>query len=237
MFYKIFTIFRARAHDAEQALIDSHALTILEQEIRDAADGVRDATRELTGLMAREIQDRRALDAAEKRVADHEAYARKALERADEALALQIAEAVAESEADRDRLRASVDAGGREINRLRADIGKADARIGELRRELAAARSRGALQRAEGLVARRTLGAQSALAAAEETLARVKELQTDQADRLAAARRLREEADGTALLDKLRLAGIAEPARSTAESVLARLRAGMGGAGAPPKPA
>ncbi|HJQ59064.1 MAG TPA: PspA/IM30 family protein, partial [Vineibacter sp.] len=134
---KILTLFRATAHDAEQSVIDANALRILDQEIRDAAAAVRDATRELTGLMAREIQDRRAVEAAEKRIAEHENHARKALERNDEGLALEIAEAIAGAEQERDRHRGNLDAATRQIARLRTDIGKADARITELKRELA----------------------------------------------------------------------------------------------------
>lgn len=226
---KIMTLFRATAHDAEQAVIDANALRILDQEIRDAAEGVRDATRELTSLMAREIQDRRALEAATARVAENERYARKALEKGDEALALEIAAAIADAERDRDRHRESLETAGRQVARLRLDIGRASTRIAELKRELAAARSRAALQRAEGLVARHATGAQSALAAAEETLARIRELQTDRTDRLAAAQLLQAEADGTALKDKLRAAGIAEPVSASAQAVLARLKAAMKG--------
>jgi len=226
---KLTTLFRATAHDAEQAVIDANALRILDQEIRDAAAGVRDATRELTALMAREIQDRRALEGTEKRIAEHEGYARRCLEKGDETLALEIATAIAAAEQDRDRYRSSLDACGRHIARLRVDIGKADAQIGELKRELAAARSRASLQRAEGLVARHAGGAQSALAAAEETLARIREQQIDRADRLAAAQQLEAEADGSALRDKLRAAGIADSGTASAQAVLARLKAGMTG--------
>ena len=52
---KIMTLFRAYENEARQKVIDAHALRILEQELREAAAGVAQATRELTGLMAREI--------------------------------------------------------------------------------------------------------------------------------------------------------------------------------------
>jgi phage shock protein A len=230
---KIMTLFRASAHEAEQAVIDANALRILDQEIRDAAAAVRDATQELTALMAREIQDRRAMEAAAARVVEHERYARKALDNGDETLALEIAGAIADAERDRDRHRDSHDAAGRQIARLRLDIGRASTRIADLKRELAAARSRAAVQRAEGLVARHATGAQSALAAAEETLGRIRELQTDRADRLAAAQQLQAETDGTALKDKLRVAGITEPATASAQAVLARLKAAMKGGDGP----
>src|SRR5689334_18966529 len=100
---KLFTLFRAYEVDAGQAVIDAHALKILEQELRDAASGVAQATRELTGLMAREMADRRAREAAATRALEYEAYALKALETGEESIARQCAEVVAAAEAERDR--------------------------------------------------------------------------------------------------------------------------------------
>jgi phage shock protein A len=222
---KLFTLFRAYETDATQAVIDSHALKILEQELRDAAAGVAQATRDLTGLMAREIADRRSHEAAGERVAEYEAYALKALPKGDDALARQCAEVVAAAEAERQRYGHNLGASRRHIASLRAGIAKADARIAEIRREWLAARSRMALQRATGALAQSAASLPSALADAEETLARIKELQGDSADREAAAELLAAEKDGTALRDKLSQAGIAEPAPHTADAVLARLKA------------
>src|SRR4029450_12628528 len=100
---KLFTLFRAYETDATQAVVDGHALKILEQELRDAAAGVAQATRDLTGLMAREMADRRSHDAAGERVGEYEAYVLKALAKGDDALARQCAEVVAAAEAGRER--------------------------------------------------------------------------------------------------------------------------------------
>jgi phage shock protein A len=222
---KLFTLFRAYETDAAEAVIDGHALKILEQELRDAAAGVAQATRDLTGLMAREIADRRSHDAADERLREYEAYALKALAKGDDALARQCAEVVAAAEAERERYSGNLEATRRHIASLRAGIAKADARIGEIRREWLAARSRAALQRATGALAQGAAGLSGALAAAEETLARIKELQGDAADREAAAELLAEEKNGTALRDRLSQAGIADAAPHTADAVLARLKA------------
>jgi phage shock protein A len=221
---KIMTLFRAYEHEAGQTVIDVHALRILEQELREAASGVAQATRELTGLMAREIADKRAHDNADQRIKEHEAYALKALESGEEAIARQCAEVVAAAEAERQRYAANLEATRRHIASLRSGIARADARIGEIRRELLAARSRAALQRATGALAQSAQGVSSALAAAEETLARINELQTDAADRETAAGILADEKSGGSLRAKLSEAGIAEPEPHTAEAVLARLK-------------
>ena len=226
---KLFTLFRAYEVDAGQAVIDAHALKILEQELRDAASGVAQATRELTGLMAREMADRRAQEAAERRAREYEAYALKALGTGEDALARQCAEVVAAAEAEAARYGENLAAARRHVASLRAGIAKADARIGEIRRELLAARSREALQRATGALAQSSRGVSSALAAAEETLARINEVQTDAADREAAAELLDDEKSGASLHAKLSEAGIADPGPHTADAVLARLKSRLSG--------
>jgi phage shock protein A len=225
---KIFTLFRAYEAEAGQAVIDAHALRILEQELREAAAGVAQATRELTGLMAREMADRRAHDAADRRAQEYEAYALKALETAEDAIARQCAEVVAAAETERQRYGDNLEATRRHIASLRAGIAAADARIGEIRRELLAARSRAALQRATGALAQSAHGVSSALAAAEETLARINQLQTDAADREAAAGILADEKNGASLRGRLSEAGIAAGVADTADAVLARLKVRMG---------
>lgn len=230
---KLFTLFRAYEVEAGQAVIDAHALKILEQELRDAASGVAEATRELTGLMAREMADRRAFEAADHRASEHEVFALKALQKGNEPLARQCADVIAAAEAERDRYGRNLDEARRHIVSLRTGIAKADARISEIRRELLAARSRAALQRATGSLAQSTRGVSSALAAAEETLARINELQTDAVDRSAAAELLADEKSGATLRTKLSAAGIAEPVFQTADAVLARLRERLAGGSLP----
>jgi phage shock protein A len=226
---KIMTLFRAYEVEAEYRVIDAHALRILEQELREAAAGVAQATRELTGLMAREIADQRAHANADQRAREYEAYALKALETGEDAIARQCAEVVASAETERQRYAANLEATRRHIASLRSGIAAADARISEIRRELLAARSRAALQRATGALAASARGVSSALAAAEETLARINEVQTDAADREMAAAVLADEKSGASLHTKLSETGIAGPEPHTADAVLARLRARMAG--------
>jgi phage shock protein A len=221
---KMFTLFRACEAETTERIVDAHALRILEQEIREAAAAVATATRELTGLMAREMADQRAHDAAQSRAREYEPYALKALEAGHEEIARQCAEVVAAAEQERERYAANLTAARRHIASLRSGIARANARIGEIRCELLAARSRAALQRATGALALSAQGYTSALAAAEETLARITGLQTDAADREAAAAILADEKTGASLRAKLSDAGIVSPAPHSADAVLARLR-------------
>ena len=117
---KIVTLFRAYEHEAGQTVIDAHALRILEQELREAAAGVAQATRELTGLMAREIADQRAHAGADQRAREYEAYALKALETGEDTIARQCAEVVASAETERQRYATNLEATRRHVASLRS---------------------------------------------------------------------------------------------------------------------
>ncbi len=225
MLDRLWTLMRARARSAGEAVTDAHALDILEQQIRDAADGVREAARQLAMLMAREMQDRRTLDSARTRLAEHERYALAALARGEETLARDLAATIGGAERERDQLMTRVAETVAAIARLRGTIATAEQRLATLRRELAAARARAALRRANSRIARRCDGAASALDQAEATLARIRERDTDSADYEAAAESLRREADGTSLRESLYAAGIADPPAYSVDAVLLRLRA------------
>lgn len=225
MLDRLLTLIRARAHSAGEAITDAHALEILEQQIRDAADGVREAGRQLATLMAREMQDRRAADSVRTRLAEHERYALAALARNEEALARDIAASIGGDERERDQLTHRVAETVAAITRLRATITTAAQRIATLRRELARARASAALRRTNNRIAQRCDGAASALDQAEATLARIRERDADSADYEAASEILRREADGTSLRESLYAAGIAEPPAYSVEAVLLRLRA------------
>lgn len=225
MWERLRTLMRARAYAAGEAITDAHALDILEQQIRDAADGVREAARQLAALMAREMQDRRGLASARARLDEHERHARAALARGEEALAVDLAAAIGDAERQRDQLTAAIGDTVAAIGRLRGTISSAEHRIAALRRELAAARGRAALRRVNDRIAHRCDGAASALASAEETLARIRERDADCADHETAADILRREADGTTLRERLHAAGIASPPPYSVEAVLLRLRA------------
>jgi phage shock protein A len=225
MWEQLWTLMRARSNAAGEAFTDAHALDILEQQIRDATEGVREAARQLAALMAREMQDRRSLAAATSRLDEHERHARAALARGEEALAGELAVVIGDAERQRDQLTTAIADTVASTARLRGTIAGAEQRIAALRRELAAARGRAALRRVNGRIAHRCDGAASALASAEQTLARIRERDAGCADHEAAAEILRREADGTSLREKLHAAGIAGPAPYSVEAVLNRLRA------------
>ncbi len=224
---KLVTAARGRFFRTLEGAVDAEAIGIFEQELREADAGLKAATRELAALMAREMADSRALAAAEARVAEYEAYARKALQANEGRLAERTAERVAQAEAERDRLRAAIEDTRDEIESLRNGIGEAERRLGELRRELAVARSREALGRSIGVAGSQADSAAAWLGEAEETLKRIRALHGDSADRRAAWRQLADEKAGTGLDAELERAGVKAAPKHSARAVLDRLRSSL----------
>ena len=98
IFKKIMTAIRGGASEAGEAIIDANATRIFEQEIRDAENHLTKAKRDLTGVMAEQMAAQREVARLEKEINEHEDYAGQALEKGDEALALAVAEKIANLE-------------------------------------------------------------------------------------------------------------------------------------------
>jgi phage shock protein A len=184
---RLAALFGAAVRHPTPAPLDVDGLQALEQEIRDTASCLRDATRQVIGLMARELQDRRALEGVDRRIAAREGLVREARDRGDDVQAIALAKAIAAARHERDRHLRNLKAGSRRLAALQSQIDVADGRIADLSRQLAATNARAVAYRAEATTARHTGGARLALAAAEEILAHIRTMH-DGTDRLAPAR-------------------------------------------------
>ena len=98
---KLFTAVRGGAREAGQAIVDANGIRIFEQEIADAQNALQRAKKSLTEVMAKEMQTKRKISALDASIAEHEAYAGQALEKGNEALALEIAEKIGDFEAEK----------------------------------------------------------------------------------------------------------------------------------------
>lgn len=210
---------------AGDAVADSQAFHTLEWELRSVDKALAAAFKDLTAVMAMQVAEHRHIQALVQRIEADEAVVEKALARSEDALALELAERIAELRAQRDRRVAVRDEHAARVCEMRATIATMEQRVGELRRDFAVQRARAALQRVETLA----LGGGSVVAAsvaeAEATLERIKQRQQEHADRLAAAADIAGERRGEALDGRLRRAGLVPPERPTAAAVLAELRA------------
>ncbi|WP_316398825.1 PspA/IM30 family protein [Bradyrhizobium sp. 33ap4] len=225
MFKTVFTLFRGTVAVAEEELQDRTALVILDQQMRDAAAAVDRSKRTLALAIAGDQQEGRRLDATNARIADLEVRASAALEGGREDLAREAAQAIANLEAERDAAMTARALFASEITRLKRHVGNAEARIAELDRGRRLARASEAVRslRRSGIEAARPY--ESTLPEAEATLKRLRERQME----IQAADEALIEIDAasgpSATAEKLAEQGFGPRMKSTADDVLARLKA------------
>ncbi|MGY4229371.1 phage shock protein A [Bradyrhizobium sp. USDA 4503] len=225
MFKTVFTLFRGTVAVAEEELQDRTALVILDQQMRDAAAAVDRSKRTLALAIAGDQQEGRRLDATNARIADLEVRASAALDGGREDLAREAAQAIANLEAERDAAMTARALFASEITRLKRHVGTAEARIAELDRGRRLARASEAVRslRRSGIEAVRPY--ESTLPEAEATLKRLRERQME----IQAADEALVEIDAasgpSATAEKLAEQGFGPRMKSTADDVLARLKA------------
>ncbi|MHC2216632.1 PspA/IM30 family protein [Rhizobium leguminosarum] len=221
MFKLISILLRGRAHDAEQAFADCHAVPLLAQQIRDAAQSIQSARRSVAVAIAQNEQERVQHGAIVARIADLENRASAALAKGNEALAREAAEAIAYLEAERDASEKAQAQFTSSIDKLKAIVRASEARLQELQRGERLVRATQEAQKLDVVVAGPGL---ATLDDAEETLARLR-LRQSQNELTAAALKDMEGAIRPAgIIEKLANAGCGAPLRSSADDVLARLK-------------
>ncbi|WP_338828983.1 PspA/IM30 family protein [Bradyrhizobium sp. 27S5] len=225
MFKTVLTLFRGSVAVAEEELQDRTALVILDQQMRDAAAAVDRSKRTLALAIAGDQQEGRRLDATNARIADLEVRASAALEGGREDLAREAAQAIANLEAERDAAMTARTLFATEITRLKRHVGNAEARIAELDRGRRLARASEAVRslRRSGIEAARPY--ESTLPEAEATLKRLRERQIEIQAADDALFEIDTASGPSVVAERLAEQGFGPRMKSTADDVLARLRA------------
>ncbi|ERF82419.1 PspA/IM30 family protein [Bradyrhizobium viridifuturi] len=225
MFKTVLTIFRGSVAAAEEELQDRTALVVLDQQMRDAAAAVDRSKRTLALAIAGDAQEGRRLDATNTRIADLEVRASAALEGGREDLAREAAQAIANLEAERDAAMTARTLFATEITRLKRHVANAEARIAELDRGRRLARASEAVRslRRSGIEAARPY--ESTLPEAEATLKRLRERQIEIQAADDALFEIDTASGPVVVAEKLAEQGFGPRMKSTADDVLARLKA------------
>ncbi|MBB5575761.1 MULTISPECIES: PspA/IM30 family protein [Rhizobium] len=228
MFNSILTLIRGRAYDAEQAFMDRHAVPLLAQQIRDAADAIQSARRAVAIAIAQNEQEKSRHAVIVGRIADLETRAVAALQKGSDELAREAAEVIAQLEAERDASEKAQAQFTRTIGKLKATVRASEARLQELQRGERLARATEQTQKLS-----EACDDNSGLATldeAEETLARLRAYQ-DRCEITASAMKEMDAANRPGIvIEKLASAGFGAPLGPSADDVLARLRERMNSA-------
>lgn len=220
---KLVTAIKGGATEAAEAVADSQALRILEQEIREARQELRRSDEALTGIMAKRKLAQQKVDAIATSIAEYEAHARAAMAKDNKELALECAQRVGELKSEQDGEQSYVDQFSASEQSLKNNITTAKSRLRQLEQQLDVVKATESVQKAQAAVSSRHSGANTKMKTAVESLDRIKQKQTQrQAELDVAAERAASES-GDALEQKLKSAGITGSQSAGAEDELARI--------------
>ncbi len=221
---KLLTALRGGANEMGEAIVDSQALRILDQEIRDADLELRKSKEALAEIMAKQKLAAERAGKSEAKVAEYEQYALKALEAGNESLAQEVAVKIANLEVELASEREQAGAYAASVAQLRKAVSQAEANIKRLKQQVDTVKATESVQKAQMAVAQRYGGSQAKLHTAVESLERIKQQQAERAAKMEATAELAEAANvEDSLESKLRAAGI-KADNASADSVLARLK-------------
>lgn len=225
---KIFTAVRGGARELGENIVDQNSVRIFEQEIKDAESALDKAKRDLTEVMAKEMQASRKIESLTADVKRHEEYASKAIEKGDETLALEVAQKIAEFQSELDIQKKAQESFSAHIIRLKNLIKQTSKALADMQRQLVMVKTTQNVQKATTAITQNYATGSSKLLTAKESLDRIKVKQQDLEDRLKAGETLQSEFEGQDLEKKLKEAGIVKN-DDKAQEILAGLKAKKNG--------
>lgn len=223
IFSKIMTAVRGGAREAGEAIVDANSTRIFEQEIRDSEKHITIAKRDLTEVMAKQMQAERELTQLQASIKEHEGYAMQALEQNNEALAIEVAEKIAELESSAVEQQQANESYLKNADRLKELIKKSERQLVDYKRQLSMVKTTESVQKATSAITDNFTASNSKLLNAKDSLERIKQKQAMFDDKLKAAEQLESENSDSSLQSKLKEAGIGAQ-QSSAQSVLDRLK-------------
>ena len=214
--------------EAGEAIVDNQALRILDQEIRDADDGLVKSKEALTGIIAKRKLADKKVESLKSSLSEYEGYAMQALEKGDEGLAAEIAEKIAGLETELFGEESLATSFADSEAQLRKTVAQTEASLKRLTQQVDTVKATEIVQKSQAAVAARHSGAGSSMRSAVDSLERLKTKQAERAAKFEAASELAASTEEVSLDAKLKAAGIVDGEASGGD-VLARLKAKRSG--------
>ena len=225
---KVATAVRGGVSDVGEAIADNQALRILDQEIRDADNGLSKSKEALTGIIAKRKLADKKVESLKSSLTEYEGYAMQALDKGDEELANEIAGKIAGLETELMAEEGVAKSFAASESQLRKAVTHTTANLKRLKQQVDTVKATETVQKAQAAVAARHSGTGSSMRSALDSLERLKNKQAERAAKFEAASELAESTEEVSLDDKLKAAGIVGGGASGGD-VLARLKAKRGG--------
>lgn len=219
---KLVTALKGGVTEAGEAIVDTQALRILDQEIREADEALNKSKDSLASIIARQKLSEEKAKKITESIEENEGYAIKALEKSDEKLAMDVAEKIAMLEGKLATETEAAEGFANSADQLRGAIAQAEKDVQYMKNQVDTVKATENVQKAEAAVSERHSGNNSKLRTAMDSLERIKEKQAMNSAQMSAARELANENGDTSLDKRLEEAGIKES--NKAADVLERLK-------------
>ena len=223
MWEKMITAIRESGLENGELLLDRKALVILDEEVRHATEELKQSKENLATLIAKQMLGEETGKEYQKSVNEYEGYTEQALAKGDEALALEVAQKIAEIEQLYAQEQASVSQLGDNVNELRYAIKQAEQNVKCLKHQVDTVKATESVLRAQMAVAQRYNEDGSQLTTAMESLERIKARQQAKGLNERVADGIMHTEIDEALKAKLAAAGIVSNGQA-AQEVLARIK-------------
>jgi len=225
IFGDIITAIKGGVNEAGEAIVDSQAIRIYEQEIREAEEAIGKAKKSLTSLKTTEIGLKRTLNTLNDDIADYETKAMQALDAGKEDLATEVAGRIDELEQERNSIKDEHANLKKEVTSIYSLIKKREKIIQKNKRELEKVKTVQQLQKATSSISANIAATGSSEHRVAKALDRIKKKQQRTTDSMEAGEWLDEQESSSDLDKKLKDSGIGSETKGGADSVLERLKA------------
>lgn len=218
---KLVTAVKGGATEAAQNVVDSQAIRILEQEIREAKEELRKSDHARTQILAKCKLAQQKVDSLKASISQYEEHARKAID-TDRQLALDCAQKVSDLTAELEGEQAYLDQFTQSEKQLAGNISQAKGNLKRLEQQVDMVKATESVQKAQVAVSSRHMGANSKMKTATESLSRIQEKQKLKNAELEAAEELANDESSDDLEKRLAEAGI-HGGKSSADDELKRI--------------
>jgi len=220
---KILTALRGTVNEAGEHIVDGQALRILDQEVRDASEALKQSKQSLAEMMARQKVSAEQCKSMKASIKEYESYAIKALDQKDEGLALEVAEKIADLDNQWQTEQKTEKTYTASVNKLKVSISQAERNIALLKQQVNTVKATESVQKAQMAVAERYSGSESKLRTAMDSLEKIKQKQRLREAQMEAASELAVDESELRLKQKLDAAGITGNQKS-GEAILDKLK-------------
>lgn len=221
----LFKAIKGGASEVGEAIIDTQAIRIYEQDIREAESAIQKAKQSLTKLKASEMALARKVRVLEDDASDYEQKAIAALDGGNEALAIEIAERISDLEEESGPLKEELSSLKKDVTGINKMIKSRQKTIAKNKRELDKVKTIEQVQKTTASISSNLAATNSTANSVQRSLDRIKAKQQRNTDEMAAGEWLEHENSHDDLDSKIKDAGIGGKSSGGASSVLARLKA------------